>query len=305
MELFQINYVLAVAQYRNFTRAAAELCLTPPSLSQQIKKLEDELGVELFIRTTRSVKLTQAGTEFVDRAQKITKDISDIDGIMKKYVAGESGQLSIGCTPAMKSYGISHLISLFSKKYPNILLNFHEAECFDLYEPLYNGKIDLALLTAFDKAEPGKIKLDGYPLVDDEIVIVTCTDHPFASKKVINLKEASEESFILISRTSGVYRDTVDACHHAGFEPKFTYSTQYVDTCLGLVAEGAGIAALSSCLVTQTLWNNIAIVRIRPKIKRTLSLVIPHKKLSPALKNFKIFLIEAAKEFRRNNAVSK
>ncbi|MFX3619429.1 MAG: LysR family transcriptional regulator [Sporolactobacillus sp.] len=298
MELYQLKYVLAVAKFKNFTRAAAELCITPSSLSQQIKKCEDELGVKLFSRTTRHVLLTQGGCEFVQKAEKALGDILDIDNSMKKYAAGESGQLSIGSTPAMKVFGLTHLISLFSKKYPNILLSFHEAECFDLYPLLDEGKIDIALLTAFNK-KMGKQRLDAFPFAKDELVLVTNLNHPFAKRKAIDLKDTSSESFILLARTSGLYQDTMDACHSAGFEPNFTYTTKYVDTCMGLVSEGAGIAIVSSKTVTNTLWKNIAIVRFTQHYWRTLSLAIPHNNESPVATNFKKF-IEA--NIRKNHS---
>lgn len=292
MELYQLKYVLAVAKHQNFTRAADELCVTPSSLSQQIKKLEDELGVVLFGRTTRSVHLTLAGIEFVEIAKKVMDDISGINTAMQKYVHGESGVLSIGGTPALKVYGITHLIAAFQKTYPKIKLNIHEAECCDLYLLILNGKIDVAFFTAFNKLASESDPLEAYPLVNDELVIVTNMSHPFAAKKEVDLREASEEKFIALATNSGLYLDTIDACKLAGFEPKFVYETQYVDTCLGLVAEGLGIAMLSSRSVTNTLWKNISVIRLKTGVTRTLYLVTPkRKKISPVISNFKSFVI--------------
>jgi DNA-binding transcriptional LysR family regulator len=295
MEISQLKYVLTVAKHQNFSRAANEVCVTPSSLSQQIKKLEDELGVVLFGRTTRSVHLTPAGIEFVENARKIMSEISDINTTMQKYLVGESGQISIGNSPALGAYGITSLIVSFQKTYPKISLDFHEAECFDLYPLLYNGKIDVAFLTAFNKCKPGKMLLESYPLVDDELVIIANTSHPFASREIIDLREASQESFISFSKSSGLFIDTIDACHLAGFEPKFVYDTQYTDTCLGLVAEGMGIAILSSRTVANNSRKNIAVIRFKPTIIRTLSVVFPKKqKTLPVILNFKNFFIQWA-----------
>ncbi len=287
MELYQLNYVLAVAKHQNFSRAAAEVSVTPSSLSQQIKKLEEELGVVLFVRTTRSVHLTRAGMEFVENAKKIMSDLVRINTTMQKYVVGESGQLSIGSLPALKAFGILPLIFAFQKSYPKITLDIHEAECLELYPLLYKGKIDAAFLTAFEKGNPRKIPLEAYPLFTDELVLLVSKSHPLASKESIHLSEVKQETFISFSKASGLYLDTLDACHAAGFEPNFAYSAQYVDTCLGFVAEGMGIAMLSSRTVTNTLWKNIAMIRVKPKITRTLSLVFPKKrKMPPVLSNF-------------------
>lgn len=298
MEIYQLKYVLTVAKHQNFSRAAAEVCVTPSSLSQQIKKLEDELGVILFGRTTRSVHLTPAGIEFVENAKKIMQNIDGINIAMQKYVIGESGQIFIGNTPALGAYSITSLIAEFQKTYPKISLDFHEAECFDLYPLLYSGKIDVAFLTAFNKYKPGKIPLESYPLVNDEIVLITSTSHRFAARGTIDLREAAQEVFICFSKASGLFLDTLEACKRAGFEPRFGYNTQYTDTCLGLVAEGMGIAMISGRTIMAAPRKNIAIVRFTPKALRTLSVVFQKKRPSPVLSNFKNFFIHWIRDCR-------
>ncbi|MCI1858601.1 MAG: LysR family transcriptional regulator [Lentilactobacillus buchneri] len=286
MELYQIKYVLTVANHMNFTTAANELCVTPSTLSQQIKKFENELGIKLFSRSTRHVELTPAGGEFIRHAKEIINSVNDINTDMKKYTLGLKGKLSIGSTPAMKVFGLIHLINLFGKMYPDIQISLHEEECFDLYPLLDANKIELAFLTAFDPS-CSKQPLDAYPIAEDELVLVTSRTHPFVKKKVIDLKEAADESFIILSPTSGLYRDTIKACHSVGFNPHFTYTTKYVDTCMGLVAEGVGIAAVSSKTVLNTQWKNVAIIHLKQHFKRILFLVIPHQNCSPIVKNFK------------------
>ena len=305
MELYQINYVLTVAKYQNFSRAAAEVCVTPSSLSQQIKKLEEELGVVLFGRTTRSVHLTPAGLEFLEHAKKIMQDIAGINLAMQKYAVGESGQVSIGSVPALGAFGITPLIASFQKTYPKISLEFHEAECFSLYPLLYSGKIDVAFLTAFDKHQPGKIPLEAYPLIQDELVIITSISHPFAARDSIDLQEAAKETFIRLSASSGVFADTVEACRKSGFEPRFGYEAHYVDTCVGLVAEGMGIAMLSSRIAAAAMKKNVALVHFYPKAARTVSVVFPKKqKLSPVLSNFRNFFVHWAEDHDTRRTVA-
>lgn len=289
MELYQLQYMLEVAKHGNFTLAAQEVCVTSSSLSQQIKKLEDELGVVLFERTTRSVHLTPAGVELVAKATNIMDEVANINKGMQKYISGESGTLSIGGTPALKVNGITHKIAKFKNQYQNISINIHEAECLNLYPLLESKKIDVAFLTAFDKYNiQDKIPLEGFPVVEDELVLVTNINHPFASEKEIDLRNASKEKFILFCQSSGLYVQSVDACHNAGFEPNCAYQVQYVDTCLGLVSEGLGVALLSSNSVKNTLWKNIAVIPLKQKISRVLSMVYPKRKknLSPVLVNF-------------------
>lgn len=302
MEIVQLKYMLTLAKHLNFSRAADEVCVTPSSLSQQIKKLEEELGVVLFGRTTRSVHLTPAGAEFIENAQKVLAQISEINAVMKKYIVGESGNISIGNCPALGAYGVTSLIALFQKNYPKISLHFYEAECFDLYPLLCSGKIDVAFLTAFNTFEPGKIPVESYPLVDDELVIIANSSHPLASRKVIDLREAAQEDFISFSKASGLYRDTIDACRLSGFEPKFCYENQYTDTILGLVSEGMGIAMLSARTVLKNSQKNIAVIRFQPTKIRTLSVVFLKKqKPLPVISNFKNFFINWVKANKLRN----
>lgn len=134
-------------------------------------------------------------------------------------------------------------------------------------------------------------------MVNDEIVLITSTAHPFAAREFIDLHEAAEETFICFSKASGLFLDTLEACKRAGFEPNFGYDTQYTDTCLGLVAEGMGIAMISSRTVMAAPRKNIAIVRFKPTALRTLSVVFPKKKKpSPVLSNFKNFFIHWVQE---------
>jgi LysR family transcriptional regulator, transcription activator of glutamate synthase operon len=287
MELYQLNCALMVAKYKNFSHAANEIAVTTSSLSQQIKKLEEELGIDLFVRTTRSVHLTPAGEEFIGHAKKVMNDMENINASMQKYIIGENGHLSIGSLPAFKAFGIANLVASFQKQYPKIVLSIQEAECFDLYPLLFHGEIDVAFLTAFDKYHPDKLPLEAYPLFEDEIVMIANRAHPFASREYINLKEAANEKFIAFSKQSGLYLDELDACHAAGFNPNFVYSSQYVDTSLGFVAEGLGVTMLSSRTVLNTVWKNIEIIRIRPRITRTVSLVYLKKnRNSSVIANF-------------------
>lgn len=179
-------------------------------------------------------------------------------------------------------------------------MNIHEAECFDLYPLLFSSKIDAAFLTAADKAEPGKFRLDTFPLVEDEVVLVTSKKHPLAKSEVVELKDLRNEAFIRFSKSAGLYHDVMAACSKAGFEPNYVYYTNYVDTCLGLVSEDQGVAFISSKIVTHILWENIAVIRIHPKIPRMLSLVIPHQTKSPIVLNFRDFIVkEAQKEGKK------
>lgn len=297
LEIHQLKYALAVAKNRSFVRAAYELCITPPALSQQVKKLEKELGVTIFERTTRSINLTPAGKEFIHYAQDTIASIYKINASMNKYVGAESGVISLGIFPAIGPFGLIGVIGAFQKTYPDITLDLHEAECIDLQDMLERGIIDAAFSTYTAAANENKhdMQIEELPLVHDELVLVTSSNHPFASRKIIDLIEAKDEDFIMQDPSSGAYVDMMTACKTVGFEPKVKFHAMSNLTRFGLVAEGLGISSASYTVAVSYLIHDITCVRFRPHIPRTLNLVLPLKdKLSPALENFKSFCIQWA-----------
>ena len=128
MDIYQLEYVLAVAKYRNFTRASEELNISQSSLSQQIAKLEDELGVRLFERTTRSVYPSPAGIDFIKHATKIMDECNLAKQTVKKYISAELGKIIIGYIPIIGVYGIPSLITSFQERYLKIKVEFLEAQ---------------------------------------------------------------------------------------------------------------------------------------------------------------------------------
>lgn len=297
LELHQLQYVITVAKKHSFHQAAMEISVTPPTITQQIKKLEDELDLKLFERTTRSVELTTAGEEFVAKAEKILAAVSELSMDMKKYLASDNSNLLIGNNPAIGSFGVTKLIALFQKAYPNITLTFRQAECLDMFSLLNNGDIDVAFLTAFDKLKGGRVSVNAYPLINDELVLVCNKSHPFAAQTFINLNEAKKESFISFPKSSGIYIETIDACQKSGFKPSITYYASSIDTCLGMVAAGMGLLLLSSKTAINHHRSDLAIVRFKPTTIRTLYLTVPNKPDLPSVvTNFKDFCLKWAQQ---------
>lgn len=296
MELYQLEYLVEVAKYENFTKAAQEVCVTPSSLSQQIKKLEEEIGVDLFERTTRSVHLTPAGKEVIKHAKIILEEISSINNDMQKYISGKCGHLVIAGTPALKDKnGITHRILQFRKYYPEVSFEIIETECFDQYPLLENKKIDVGFLTAFEYYNNNNCSIEEIPIVQDEIVLITNINHPLAEQKIVDLRDLKNEKFIMFSKSSGLTVQTINACHEAGFEPECIFETKYVDACLALVAEGMGIALISSQSVKNALLNNIAVLPLKQKIPRIMSMVYLKQKKYPAvLYNFINFIKQSS-----------
>lgn len=290
MEIHQLQYIVAVAKHQNFTRAADEICLSQSSLSQQVGKLEEELGVRLFDRTTRSVALTPAGREFVAFSKRILAEIERSRQCMEKYVTLERGQIIIGALPIIGQLGLISLIAEFQNAYPGIQLEIREAGSRDLLDWLNSAEIDVAFLTPPDNLPDD---IETYPLLEDDLVLVTAKNHPLAGREVISLNEVAEERFISLNQHSGMYNVFLDACHKSGFNPNIAYTTSQVDTTFGLVAEGLGVAILSWRIArSSSLQDRLSIIKLDNKYTRVTALAVPkHPYVSPTIAAFREFTL--------------
>lgn len=283
MELHQLEYVLAVAKYNSFTRAAEEIRTSQSSLSQQIGKLETELGVTLFIRTTRSVELTPLGAEFINHAQNVVSRVGEARQNFLDYVSLKKGSLSLGTIPIFGHYNLPNLITSFQKNFPGISLKITEEMDEELLEMLQFSKIDAAFV---QRANPNP-HFRYYPLVVDRMVVVTSPRHPLANRKSIHLSELKNEDFIVPRSTSGHYYDFHNACVAVGFTPKVILNCSVVKTMLGFVREDLGITVLSSHVAASDQDPGVRIITLTPTIDRKVVLAVKNSAdLSPALKGF-------------------
>lgn len=283
MELHQLEYVLAVAKYEGFTRAAEEIKTSQSSLSQQISKLEDELGISLFVRTNRSVHLTPAGEEFIAHAKRIMTEVTEARRCITEYTLIEKGPLSLGLIPIIGYYPIPNLLASFQKNYPGVKMTLQEEQCDELLRMLHASKIDAAIVQ-HTGTDP---RFQFHHILTDEMVVVTTDRHPLASRSSINLLDIQNEKFISTPPTSGHYHDFRNACQSLGFEPSIFLSCSPVRTIIGLVREELGITVLSSYVARRDWEPGIAIIPLTPTINRNLVLAVPRNSdLPPALKVF-------------------
>ncbi len=283
MEMHQLEYVLAVAKHLSFTRAAEEIKTSQSSLSQQISKLENELGTMLFVRTTRSVKLTPAGEEFVVHANRIMSEVNEARRCIHEYVSFEKGHISLGIVPVIGHYRIPSLLASFQKKFPGVKLSLLEEQCEELLRKLHSSKIDGAFVQHISP-DPS---FQFYPLETDKMVLVTSDRHPLAPRKSVDLKELQHEDFIVTPPTCGHHIDFHNACQAAGFEPNIIMTCSSVKTILGLVYEELGVTVLSSYVAEMEWRPGITIISLTPTINRKIVLALQKNvDIQPALKVF-------------------
>jgi len=297
VEIHQLGYVLAVAHHQNFSRAAEDIKISQPSLSQQINKLESELGISLFERTTRFVQLTPAGREFVTHARRIMSELSEARRCIQEYVSIKKGHLSLGALAVIGYYNLPNLVSSFQENFPGIKLNILEGQCEELLCMLHSSKIDAAFVQITKSNHNFRL----YTLVTDKMVLVTNHHHPLANRLSVDLKELQNEKFILTPATSGHYQDFHNSCLAANFIPNIVLNCAVVKTMLSFVREGLGITVLSSKVAAAERDAGIKIISLKPTIHREITLATRNSTdLPPALK---VFLKFTSQWLKTHNAL--
>lgn len=245
MELRQLNYVIQIAKEKNFSRAADKLHIAQPSLSQQLSKLEQELGVMLFRRTTNSVELTQAGQVFVDKSQAILDAVEQLKQEMDDMAQMRRGRLVVGTLPITGSHVLPLVLPAFGAQYPQIEVVLVEDTTAKLEALTASGGTDLSLLSLplIDSS------LSWEPYMEEEIWLAVPPRHPLASRnEPVDIRELAHEPFIGLKRGQGFRQITVELCEQSGFTPQIVFESSNIETVQSLVAGGMGIAFVPQML---------------------------------------------------------
>ncbi|WP_067936644.1 LysR family transcriptional regulator [Alicyclobacillus kakegawensis] len=290
MELHQLEYFLAVEKYGTFSAAALEINVSQSSLSQQIRKLEDELGVKLFIRGARLAKLTPAGEEFFTYARRIITEIQNSRYAMQEYTNFHKGHIKIGVIPTIGYLGIHRLILRFSRLYPGIEVDMCEANTDDLLLFLNQKKIQVAFITSPYSDE---FHVDFHPLIDDDIVLLVPIGHRYANESIVYISEFSNEKFLMIKSSSGWRDSLVKACNDCGFTPNVILTTSSVELLRNFVEEGVGVALMGQRIAKQITTPRTSIVQLKQDIKRQNGLVmLPIRRPPLATRLFRDFVLQ-------------
>jgi DNA-binding transcriptional LysR family regulator len=274
MELRQLNYVIQIALEKNFSRAAEKLHIAQPSLSQQLSKLEQEIGVLLFRRTTNSVDLTQAGQVFVDKAQAILDAVEQLKQEMDDMAQMRRGRLVVGTLPITGSHILPFVLPVFGAQYPQIEVVLVEDTTAKLEQLTASGGTDLSLLSLplIDNS------LSWEPFLEEEICLAVPPQHPLALREgSIEIEELQEEPFIGLKRGQGFRQITVDLCEQAGFSPQIVFESSNMETIQSLVAGGMGIAFVPQML-TRAKGADFTPVYLPLNPRPTRTLVIASRK---------------------------
>ena len=290
MQLAQLRYFLAVARHLSFTRAAESLPLSQPSLTNQIRRLERELGVELFERTTRRVRLTVAGEDFVGAAQQILNLVETTELEMHEFSGLKRGRVLLGTIPTVGAFSLAPLLARFRRDFPGIELAIQEEGSDVLLQMLLDESIDLAIITAAEAHPTGA--LERRPLVVDEMVVLLPAGHRLGALDSVRLADLRDEQFVLFKPGYGLRRVVEDACAAAGFQPRIAFETSQRETIFGMVQEGLGITLLPRSGIHRGDYTWRLVPLAPPTVTREVSLAWKAKRRhSEAARAFREFLI--------------
>ncbi len=247
MELHQLRYFRAVARSGNFTRAAKTENVAQPSLSQQILKLEDELGAKLFDRFPRSARLTQFGKTFLFRAEAILRQVGEARTEIQEMAGAEKGNVAIGAIPTIAPYFLPQMLASFLRQHPTIAVNIVEEITPVLLEQLHDGRIDIALLAL---PVPGD-ELLCEELFREPLFAVVPATHHLASREMIDLQEIRKDSFLLLKEGHCFRENVLVACRRSKLHPKVVFESGQFLTILGMVAAGMGVSVVPAMAVEE------------------------------------------------------
>ena len=270
MELRQLRYLVALADERHFTRAATREHIAQPALSQQISRLEAEVGLALVERTTRKVALTGAGELLVARARHILSELDAAQAELQTLAGVQGGRLSVGALHTMGPVDLSLLLSAFHRNHPAVELTVREQSSEELAEMLRDDVVDLAFLSVTERIQRRGLEL--HPLVSEELVVVVPPQHPLAGRDIVRLAELASEPFIAF-RPGSRLRELLDfGAAGAGFEPRIALESNESRRIRSLVSGGLGVAILPRS-DAGAAGAPISIVRlVEPEMRRDVSL---------------------------------
>ena len=247
IDLRHLRYFVAVAEELHFGRAAVRLHIAQPPLSQQIRQLEHNLGHPLFVRTSRSVSLTAAGRELLERARRTLARVEEDLAAVKRVGRGEVGALTIAFTgSAILSDPLPRAIRAYRRRYPEVDLRLLELRTMLQIEALRDGSIDLGFLR-----DPGPF--DGLVIQElwrEPYLAVLPSRHPLAKLRVVPVAKLRGEPFIFHARSAGplAYDRTMAVCERAGFLPQIVQETPQWPTAIRLVESGLGVTITPACV---------------------------------------------------------
>jgi DNA-binding transcriptional LysR family regulator len=262
---------LEVARTENVTRAAAALGLSQPALTERLRSLERDLGTELFVRTRRGVRLSEAGRALVPHARRALAAIEEGRRAVDQERRGETGRLTIGSAPAVSTYALPGALRRFQDAHPNVHLSVRTGHSEEILELVLAEEVEVGLVREIRHAD-----VEVTPLYEDELVLVVERSHPFAARGRIRIGELAREHLVTFDRASSYNELTQALFREAGVAPRGVIELDNVEAAKRCVVRGLGVALLPRQAVHDELTARklraVAIAGARPIRRRIVAI---------------------------------
>ena len=240
MEMHQLRYFVKVAELKNFTRAAESCNVSQPSLSQQISKLERDLGYPLFERLGRKIVLTDTGEILYEHASQILAHVEEAEVQIHDAAEMGKGKVSIGAIPTIAPFLLPKILNQFTSDFPEAILDVHELVTEESIRKCLESEIDIILLALpFDESG-----LRFEYLFEEELHVVIAKNHPLAKKKKLTVKEIQTEQFVLLNEAHCLSDNVLSFCNQRSFLPTVNCRGSQLQTIQELVSIGKGISLI-------------------------------------------------------------
>ena len=291
MELHQLRYFVAVADEGNFSRAAAKVRVAQPSLSQQIRKLEAEVGQPLFDRLPRSVVLTEAGRCLLEYARQILASIGDARRCVDELKGKIAGDVAVGAIPTIAPYVLPELVVTFQNHYPDVTLHIVEDVTAGITRRIESGELDVALASTCQKSPTQRVEHVG----NEPLLALVPEGHPLAKQTVVSFDDLKSQRFLLLHEMHCLSQQVHHLLESRRLFPEVALAGSQLSTIANMVAAGIGLSIVPQMMVKHQATPGCVSLPFAPPV--------PERELN-VLYNPLRFQSKAAAAFRQEGATA-
>ena len=269
LDILGVQAFVFIAELGSFSSAAEHLHLSQTAVSRRVSKLEEAIGVELFVRTTRTLALSQAGKDFLPRARRIVRELSAALGDLKDSAAKGYGNFVLACLPTIAGSLLPPILAEYGRHYPRNRIQILDRSSYEIREAVLEGEADFGISVP----DAPHADLEYEHLFEDPIVAIFPSNHPLSKKTKLSWKELEELTLIGVSSLTGLRHQIETIVNTHKLTLSFTYEVSHIATLTGLVLGGAGIAILPLSAVKSYVDPSLKIARlVTPAVSRSISI---------------------------------
>lgn len=245
MNIRDLEYLVALAEHKHFRRAADACHVSQPTLSGQIRKLEDELGIILLERTSRKVLFTQSGLLLVDQAKTVLREVKLLKEMASNQGKEMTGPLHVGVIPTIGPYLMPHIVPALQNAFPDLELFLYEAQTHQLLEQLETGRLDCAIVASVRETEP----FIEVPLFKERMLLAVAENHPWAKEQTIPMSMLKDREMLMLDDGHCLRNQALGYCFTAGAKENSHFQATSLETLRNMVAANAGMTLMPELAV--------------------------------------------------------